>query len=382
MPSPLAHPNWHAALVHYPLALLTLGVIIEVLAFFWRRSTVRIAARWMILLGALGLLPSLASGLYAFRDLVWPGGDPQAPWSEVVSQSKWTAQQWGLMRDHILLGACGSAVTVLAALLYLGAADATRNRWRLAFLALVLLGTATIVVSAWHGGESVYRHGTGVAIARPTPDATTEPARRQSLQDFVAPLELHVTLAGLTIAAAVGAFGATLRRFKLWAAASRAEAKVDRDADRMIAAAVGTTVAADDAPAPAMVYPSRLWLLALVFAAATAAAGLWATGDWEFHTARAVFSDPQTRSNLPRLAAHVAFATTILALLLLLFVVTTVLRRWRLITHLLVLLLVLAVACQVWVGILMLYDSNSGPVTGWNASGGANAPASAPSAAP
>ena len=62
-------PNLHVALLHFPIALLLLGTAIEVFSFLWRRSGVRIAARWMILLGALSMLPAAASGMFAFSDV-------------------------------------------------------------------------------------------------------------------------------------------------------------------------------------------------------------------------------------------------------------------------------------------------------------------------
>ena len=52
MPNELIHPNWHVVLVHYLIALLTLGLAIELLSFLYRRSTLRTAGRWMLLIGA------------------------------------------------------------------------------------------------------------------------------------------------------------------------------------------------------------------------------------------------------------------------------------------------------------------------------------------
>ena len=46
------HPNFHVILIHYPLGLLTLGVLIETLCAVWRHPSLRSAGRWMLLLGA------------------------------------------------------------------------------------------------------------------------------------------------------------------------------------------------------------------------------------------------------------------------------------------------------------------------------------------
>ena len=39
-------PNWHAILIHAPLGLLSVGIILELMGFLWRRSGLRPAARW------------------------------------------------------------------------------------------------------------------------------------------------------------------------------------------------------------------------------------------------------------------------------------------------------------------------------------------------
>ena len=38
-------PNYHVILVHYPLALLAMGLLIEIFSFLWRRSSARAAGR-------------------------------------------------------------------------------------------------------------------------------------------------------------------------------------------------------------------------------------------------------------------------------------------------------------------------------------------------
>src|SRR3954471_1276956 len=66
-------PNWHAVLIHAPLGLLSVGIAMEVLGLFlWRKSAARMAARWMILLGAITAVPAVTSGIYAYRDVINP----------------------------------------------------------------------------------------------------------------------------------------------------------------------------------------------------------------------------------------------------------------------------------------------------------------------
>jgi hypothetical protein len=56
----------------------------------------------------------------------------------------------------------------------------------------------------------------------------------------------------------------------------------------------------------------------------------------------------------------------IVTLPLLVSLIARITRRGKIITLCFVLLLVLAAAAQVWLGILLLFDSSYGPVTGFN----------------
>src|SRR4051794_20292631 len=113
-------PNWHVVLIHYPLGLITFGVLIEILSFFWRESTVRHAGRWMMLLGALSSIPTVTMGMYAFRDVVVPGSiNEMHTWRDVARRSPWTAEQWEHMQRHIWLAAIGTGLAVIAAFLWL-----------------------------------------------------------------------------------------------------------------------------------------------------------------------------------------------------------------------------------------------------------------------
>jgi hypothetical protein len=127
------------------------------------------------------------------------------------------------------------------------------------------------------------------------------------------------------------------------------------------------------APAPAVVAPptilypifaARFWVAALVFGLLTAVGGLWMTGDWRLQA----LLDPireGTDWKQNRLFWHVVFGVSIVLCTLLLAITTRVTRRAKFVTLLFIILLVIAVALQLWIGVLMLYDSPEGPVTGF-----------------
>ena len=97
------NPNLHVAIVHFPLALLVVGTLIEFVApVLWRRSTFRAAGRWMILLGALAAVPTATSGLYALYDTnltpqTNPEENPQITWGEIRTASPLTTDSWEMM---------------------------------------------------------------------------------------------------------------------------------------------------------------------------------------------------------------------------------------------------------------------------------------------
>ena len=88
MPDQFISPNLHAILIHYPLALITVGTFIELFAFLWRRSSFRASGRWMILLGVIALGPALTSGLYAMGSVNRSSGvGDDASWADVRAAS-------------------------------------------------------------------------------------------------------------------------------------------------------------------------------------------------------------------------------------------------------------------------------------------------------
>ncbi|MGE5610034.1 MAG: DUF2231 domain-containing protein [Bacillota bacterium] len=274
----LISPNWHVILIHYPLALLTVGVVIEILSFLWKRSTVRTAGRWMILLGALAALPTITTGIFAFADAAKGSSThPDGTWAQLVSGSRWGDAQWSYMRYHIWLATTSTGLFVLTLLVWLGSSDAWRMKLRWPVLAALIIALGGISAGAWFSGEAVYRYGVAVtppaavnvapsgapAVPAPTQQprsqqptteqATTQetsttqqatttqaasqtpssevaerqPTEREPNQEqrgtaggwqaYMDPLQLHLLLVGFTLALAVGALGVTLRRWAIQA---------------------------------------------------------------------------------------------------------------------------------------------------------------------
>lgn len=410
------NPNWHVILIHYPLGVFVLGMLIELFSFLYRRSTLRVAGRWMILLGTLAGIPTSLSGIYALGNVVRMNlpatvTNPDRPWNEVTAASRLNAEQWEFLGRHVWAQAGATALAVVLVTLALGCSDAWRRRLYFPLFAGLLLSLTAMLWGAYYGGEMVYRHGTGVSVIeakgampeatapKPTESAADDQAEaKRRIEYFVPPLQLHVLLAGLAVAAAFGALGLSMRSIATADEPARGRDAHDDAAERDMlygppvprgAAAMDVARSLNpdvDVSARRVRLPvSRVWLLASLFALGASASGIWflAGGDetrtWEPKRLWSMVVPTADSPGLRRIA-HIATGGVIIAVPLLLAGVTRVSRRPKVSVTLLGLLLVAAVAVQVWLGTLLMLDTPRGPLYQFNKPGGNESPA--PSSAP
>lgn len=228
-------PNWHVVLVHAPLGLLSVGIFIELFSFLWRKSSARLAGRWMILLGAITAVPALTSGLYAYRDSL----SPMTNVEDVVFQDKWVDLLDGKLIDrasaqpgkeakeitvdeflhksdagkalwkHLLYNSIGVGVLFVAIIGFIGSSDRWRTRLYPLFLVILLAGEGLLVWGSHAGGIAVYEHA--VAVKPPTPVSTIQPTTEEKIKAVVPPAQLHITLAGWVVAMALIALAVSIR---------------------------------------------------------------------------------------------------------------------------------------------------------------------------
>jgi uncharacterized membrane protein len=340
----LIHPNWHVVLIHYPLALLTLGLAIELFGFAYRHSTFRQGGRWMLLIGALACLPTATSGLYAYYDTVRyagqgevtmePGGEA---WYQLTRAAgdRLTQAQRDDLKHHMWRAGSATIILLLAVLPYLGASDRWRRRLYFPCLVLVIFAVGVLVWGAWYAGESMNTRGTAMKW-------------NASVGSAAPRLQMHVVLAGLTMAVAVGALGLSVRKLSMQDRVGPAPAKQQREGIPLAYAApevqtrmivVGETV-----------HPGRFWLVAAVLGLATAGAGAWLAGaSWE---------QMQPLLGQPRDLAHICFGVSIVLLALILGALTRWGERRRWLIGAAGVLMIGLVAAQVWVGVLLMYDGS------------------------
>ena len=156
--------NLHPATVHFPIAFLLLASAAGLLYIYWRPLDVlRILTWWPMLLGWLGALVAILTGLLAQSGL-----PPDAPyratlnWHITTGLALWVLYglllywQWLLQkRPPRRAKAKEQPVTPPPDLL-----QQPTQRWRVTLLLLV--GIGLILASGWNGGKLVYTWGVNV----------------------------------------------------------------------------------------------------------------------------------------------------------------------------------------------------------------------------
>ena len=140
--------EWHPMAVHFPLALTVTGA----LALSAARAappephgaTLAVVGTWNLCLGAAGALLALATGLAAVASL------------ELAPPARAAV---GL---HVKWAIFTTAALALLAV-WRGAGVDPQSRPSRAFLVILWAVTAALIVTAYRGGQNVYRYGVGVA---------------------------------------------------------------------------------------------------------------------------------------------------------------------------------------------------------------------------
>lgn len=140
-------PNAHPIVVHFPIALLTTAVAVDLVSLLLaRRSAIRHAATWLYSVGAVFAILAYVSGENAADGMLLP-----AQVAPLVSEH----EDWALWATALF--------TVLAA--------ARVAAWRLlppkpailrTLFVAALAGVGLLFEAAEHGGQLVYEHGLGV----------------------------------------------------------------------------------------------------------------------------------------------------------------------------------------------------------------------------
>jgi uncharacterized membrane protein len=413
----LVHPNLHVALVHFPLGLLITGLLIEVFSFLgWRRSAFRAAGRWMILLGAMTAIPAALSGAYALHQVTVHGleDSDSLTWHEVATQSPLVhnSAAWARISNHTLIEAWAAGIALIVVVKWIGASDDWRRRLYIPLLLAMIFAVGLAGYGAHLSGEAVFVNGVAV---QQTPPAnanigfvpSTLPSTRPSISNLTAavsnlrmpttasiaalghqfddalpPLQNHLILAGFAVALGMVSIGLSFRaatapphghNVGAIAAALGGVSATGRDAFGDVTVPLSTPVPDRD---PALQTPlfvgrvpaARMWLVAFIAALLTGLIGLWMlANDAQSWNLKAlwdqVFHDsPVNGQFATRTQAHVICGSAMIFLPLLLALFARFAPRRRMLLAPFAILLGLAIVAQIWLGILLLFDTSGGPL--------------------
>jgi uncharacterized membrane protein len=134
-------------LVHFPLALVLTGAaalgLARLVALEHRARTLAIVGTWNLCLGAIAIVFALGTGLAAVIDL----NVADAARHAIGIHVKW---------------AVGASLGVILLAVWRGAGNAQDERPSAAFLMLLAVVTAVLIMTGYRGGQNVYRYGVGV----------------------------------------------------------------------------------------------------------------------------------------------------------------------------------------------------------------------------
>ncbi len=169
-------PGWHPTIVHFPLALVVTAAFFFVAARLIRQerhaATFAIVGTWNLCLGAAAAVGALATGFAAVLDLHVGAAAHQA----ISLHLKWAVLTSLLL---LLLGVWRGA----------GSAQESRPSW--GFLVVLLVATASLIVTGYRGGQNVYRyaigvHGSVVPSFKLVVDPDADSARTHDVFDSIA----------------------------------------------------------------------------------------------------------------------------------------------------------------------------------------------------
>jgi uncharacterized membrane protein len=138
--------SFHPFFVHFPLALLAAAFLFEALGIIFRSTELSRAGWWNHLLGSLGLVAAILSGLSAEKSVRLQG-----PAKDIFGLHEQVAFLVAALFSALLLWRIGTKTRV-------------PEKYRWVFLALLGAGVALMLYGAWLGGALVYGHGAGVTF--------------------------------------------------------------------------------------------------------------------------------------------------------------------------------------------------------------------------
>lgn len=162
-------PNLHPLMVHFPIALITMSAVFHVAAAATSGKLLSrnfgILAHSLLWLSALSVFPAVFFGWQAYNSVTHDDASHAAMlihrnWALGTSAVLITLASWDVWRNKV---------------------DSPTAWW---FVIAVIGAWSMVVITAWHGGELVYRHGLGV-MSLPMPQVGIEHGHQSDTTEYM-----------------------------------------------------------------------------------------------------------------------------------------------------------------------------------------------------
>ncbi len=140
----------HAMIIHFPIALLMVGFLSEVIALFSKKEFFSNAAFYLLLLGALGASAAYLTGSYAGE------GIEEGPLKNPMELHEQAATLTLIL---------AIATALFRVVVYYFRYNRNWTKWVGIILFVALVGS--VARTGYLGGQLVYSHGAGVQLALP-----------------------------------------------------------------------------------------------------------------------------------------------------------------------------------------------------------------------
>jgi uncharacterized membrane protein len=334
------NPNYHVLLIHFPLGLVTIGILAEIISLFWKNLSLRSAARWMIVIGAFSSIITYSAGIYAFRDILHSPANPDLTWKEIESQTNMSKEQLEFIDHHIDFNSAGMYTIIAAVFIAIAVSHTWFARLYWLFLLAAIGAELAFMAGAWYGGEAVYR--LGAAVLPQTIRVSESPVAR-GIEYYIQPLQSHIVVAGTTFAFGLAAFAFSIRRFC-----------VEQNPQERQAGQDWIFQGKELSPV--------FWLLTFMISLLVAIFGFWSVLDgFSFSSLVQNLKDIITFES-HRLSVHVLSGVTFIILSIIVAALVKSKPRKKAAITILAILWVITAALQLFIGAQMLYDSTAGPL--------------------
>ena len=140
----------HAMIIHFPIALIMIGFLSEIISLFLKKSFFRNTAFYLLILGSLGVISAYFSGNFA------GDGIEEGPLKIPMELHEQAA---------VITLILAIITTLFKTTIFYFKQNASWAKWigALLFTALV----ASVIYTGYLGGQLVYSHGAGVELALP-----------------------------------------------------------------------------------------------------------------------------------------------------------------------------------------------------------------------